>query len=297
MRSADDTMTGALVTAGAARAIAAWRVSPARAVAFALLAAGVVVMVAPFWFTFVFATRERAEIFSLPPPLWFGDHLLANLRLLADRLPFWRNLGMSLYVATMTTALNLVLCAMAGHAFAVYRFRGQRALMALLVGSMMVPPFLHMIPGFLVMDLLGWIDEPRALWVPGAASALGVVLMRQYIAGAVPRDLVEAARLDGCSEFRIFRSVVLPLCRPALGTLGLVTFIGAWNNFVGPLVLMRSPERYPVPLALRSLQSPDSAEWGAVMAGTAIAMLPLLAVFVLSVRRLVAGLTAGAVRG
>jgi multiple sugar transport system permease protein len=256
-----------------------------------------VILVAPFWFTFVFATHSRTEIFTSPPPLWFGTHFFSNLQLLLERLPFWRNLGISFYVAGMTTALNLLLCSMAGFAFAVYDFRFKRGLFAFVVASMMLPSFLNMIPSFMVMDLLGWIDQPRALYIPGAAGALGIFLMRQYIGSAIPRDLIDAARMDGCGEFRIYRSVVLPLCGPALGTLGLITFISSWNHFVGPLVVMRSVENYTVPLALRSMQSPNNTEWGALMAGSAIAMLPLLVVFVFSARRLVAGLTSGAVRG
>jgi len=273
------------------------RADPTRLVAWALIAAGIVVLVAPFWFTFVFATHSRAEIFSSPPPWWFGTHFVSNVQLLLDRLPFWRNLGMSFYVAGMTTALNLLLCSMAGFAFAVYEFRGKRGLFAFVVASMMLPSFLNMIPSFMVMDLLGWIDQPRALYVPGAAGALGIFLMRQYIGSAIPRDLIDAARVDGCGEFHIYWRVVLPLTGPALGTLGLITFIASWNNFVAPLVVMRSVENYTVPLALRSMQSPNDTEWGALMAGSAIAMLPLLVAFVFSARRLVAGLTAGAVRG
>ncbi|MBI5255246.1 MAG: carbohydrate ABC transporter permease [Burkholderiales bacterium] len=276
---------------------AAERLDPRRWAAHLLVGAGVLVLVAPFYFTFVFATHARSEIFASPPPLWFGTQFGANLALLLERLPFWQNLGWSLYVAAMTTVLNLVLCSMAGFAFAVYEFRFKRGLFAFVVGSMMLPSFLNMIPSFMVMDLLGWIDQPRALYVPGAAGALGIFLMRQYIGSAIPRDLIDAARMDGCGEFRIYRSVVLPLTGPALGTLGLITFISSWNNFVGPLVVMRSVEHYTVPLALRSMQSPNNTEWGALMAGSAIAMLPLLVAFVFSARRLVAGLTAGAVRG
>jgi multiple sugar transport system permease protein len=272
-------------------------IDPQRLIAYALVGAGVVILVAPFWFTFVFATHSRTEIFASPPPLWFGTHFFSNLQLLLERLPFWRNLGISFYVAGMTTALNLLLCSMAGFAFAVYDFRFKRGLFAFVVASMMLPSFLNMIPSFMVMDLLGWIDQPRALYIPGAAGALGIFLMRQYIGSAIPKDLIDAARMDGCGEFRIYRSVVLPLCGPALGTLGLITFISSWNNFVGPLVVMRSVENYTVPLALRSMQSPNNTEWGALMAGSAIAMLPLLVVFVFSARRLVAGLTSGAVRG
>jgi multiple sugar transport system permease protein len=268
-----------------------------RAIALAFIGIGVLILVAPFYFTFVFATHGRAEIFNSPPPLWFGTQFFSNLELLLQRLPFWRNLGLSLYIASMTTALNLLLCSMAGFAFAVYEFRFKRGLFAFVVASMMLPSFLNMIPSFMVMDVLGWLNQPRALYVPGAAGALGIFLMRQYIGSAIPRDLIDAARMDGCGEFRVFWSVVLPLTGPALGTLALITFISSWNNFVGPLVVMREVENYTVPLALRSMQSPNNTEWGALMAGSAIAMLPLLIVFVFSARRLVAGLTAGAVRG
>jgi len=165
------------------------------------------------------------------------------------------------------------------------------------MATMLLPPFLGMIPTFMVMDFLGWLNQPIALYLPGAAGAFGIFLMRQYIGSAIPKELVEAARMDGCGEFRIFWSIVLPLLGPALGTLGLITFISSWNNFIAPLVVMRSAEHYTVPLALRSMQSPNNTEWGALMAGSAIAVLPLLVAFVFSARRLVAGLTAGAVRG
>jgi multiple sugar transport system permease protein len=274
--------------------------SPARRLtplaAYALVGAGALVMLAPFYFMFVFATHSRTEIFNLPPPLWFGDDLLANLKILTERLPFWRNLGWSLYVALASTALTLFFCSMAGYAFALFEFRFKGALFALVMGTMLLPSFMNMIPTFMIMDALGWIDEHRALYLPGAASAFGIFLMRQYASTAVPRALVEAARMDGCGEFAIYRHVVLPLLKPALGTLGLVTFIGSWNNFIGPLVVMRSADRYTLPLALRSLQSTVNTEWGALMAGSAIATIPLLILFVFCSRQLIAGLTAGAVK-
>jgi multiple sugar transport system permease protein len=273
------------------------RASNPRIVAYAIVGAGALLLVAPFFFMFVFATHTRNDIFSSPPPMWFGRALWTNLQLLVERIPFWSNLWMSVYVASMTTALNLLLCSLAGYAFAVHEFRFKRPLFAFVLGSMMLPTFLNMIPTFMVVNALGWIDQPRALYVPGAAGALGIFMMRQYIGSAIPRELIDAGRMDGCGEFRIFRSIVLPLLGPALGTLGLITFIGSWNNFLAPLVVMRSAEHYTVPLALRSMQSPNNTEWGALMVGSAIAVLPLLIAFVFSARRLVAGLTAGAVRG
>ncbi|TJZ64047.1 carbohydrate ABC transporter permease [Chitiniphilus eburneus] len=260
-----------------------------RVLAWGVMLGGVALMLLPFWFMLVFATHDRAAIFQLPPPLWFGDGLRDNLAILTQRLPFWRNVGMSLYVAGMTTALALLLCSMAGYAFAVHRFRGQRILFALVVASMMLPPYLAMVPGYLVMDALGWVDAPRALWLPGAASAFGVYLMRHYITHAVPRSLIEAARIDGCGEWRLFWSIALPQCRPALSALGLIVFVGSWNNFIAPLVVMRSMERYPLPLALRTLQAQLDTQWGALMAGSAIATVPLLLLFVFASRRLMAG--------
>lgn len=264
--------------------------------AYAVVGIGALVMLAPFYFMFVFATHSRTEIFSLPPPLWFGNDFIDNLRILTTKLPFWRNLGWSLYVAIASTALTLLFCSMGGYAFALFDFRFKNALFGFVMATMLLPSFMNMIPTFMIMDVLGWIDQPRALYIPGAASAFGIFLMRQFVGSSVPRDLIEAARMDGCSEFGIYWRIVLPLLKPALGTLGLITFIASWNNFIGPLIVMRSPEMYTLPLALRSLQSPVDTEWGALMTGSAIATIPLVVLFVLSSRQLIAGLTAGAVK-
>jgi len=221
---------------------------------------------------------------------------LENFKILTTRLPFWHNLGWSLYVALASTALTLLFCSMGGYAFALMEFRFKKALFGLVMGTMLLPSFMNMIPTFMIMDALGWIDQHRALYIPGAASAFGIFLMRQFASSAVPRELIEAARMDGCGEFSIYWRIVLPLLKPALGTLGLITFIASWNNFIGPLIVMRSADHYTLPLALRSLQSPVNTEWGALMAGSALATIPLLLLFALSSRQLIAGLTSGAVK-
>ena len=264
--------------------------------AYALVGVGALVMLLPFYFMFVFASHSRTEIFNLPPPLFFGNSFLSNLDILTTKIAFWRSLGWSLYVALASTALTLLFCSMGGYAFAMYEFRGKQPLFTLVMGTMLLPSFLGMIPSFMIMDAFGWIDQPRALYIPGAASAFGIFMMRQFVSSAIPRDLVEAARMDGCGEWGIYWRIVLPLLKPALGTLGLITFIASWNNFIGALIVMRSPEMYTLPLALRSMQSPVNTEWGAVMAGSAIATLPLLVLFAISSRRLIDGLTAGAVK-
>ncbi|TDM08902.1 MAG: sugar ABC transporter permease [Ideonella sp. MAG2] len=264
--------------------------------AYLLVGVGALIMLAPFYFMFVFATHSREEIFSLPPPVFFGDDFFHNLKILTERIPFWRNLGWSLYVALANTALTLLFCSMAGYAFAMFEFKYKKALFGLVMGTMLLPSFMNMIPTFMIMDVLGWIDQPRALYIPGAASAFGIFLMRQFVASSVPKDLIEAARMDGCGELSIYARIVLPLLKPALGTLGLITFIASWNNFIGPLIVMRSPEMFTLPLALRSLQSPVDTEWGALMTGSAIATIPLLILFAMSSRQLISGLTSGAVK-
>lgn len=264
--------------------------------AYLLVGVGALIMLAPFYFMFVFATHSREEIFSLPPPVFFGDDFFHNLKILTERIPFWQNLGWSLYVALANTALTLLFCSMAGYAFAMYEFKYKKALFGLVMGTMLLPSFMNMIPTFMIMDVIGWIDQPRALYLPGAASAFGIFLMRQFVSSSIPKDLIEAARMDGCGELSIYARIVLPLLKPAMGTLGLITFIASWNNFIGPLIVMRSPEMFTLPLALRSLQSPVDTEWGALMTGSAIATIPLLILFALSSRQLISGLTSGAVK-
>ena len=160
--------------------------STSRLAAWALVAVGAAIMLGPFYLMFVYATHPRGEIFQVPPPLWFGGHLFENLELLASRIPFWTNLGWSLYVALISTGLTLLFCSMGGYAFAMFDFPGKRLLFNLV------------------------LDEPRALYLPGAASAFGIFLMRQFIVASIPPALIDAARLDGCGEWRIFRSIVLP---------------------------------------------------------------------------------------
>ncbi len=264
--------------------------------AYVMVGLGSLIMLAPFYFMFVFATHSKTEIFTLPPPLWPGTAFFENLKILTEKIHFWKSLGWSLYIALASTALTLIFCSMGGYAFAMFEFKYKKPLFLLVMGTMLIPSFLGMIPTFMIMDVLGWIDQPHALFIPGAASAFGIFLMRQFVLTSIPRELIEAARMDGCSELGIYARIVLPLLQPALGTLGLITFIASWNNFIGPLVVMRSPEMYTLPLALRSMQSPVDTEWGALMAGSAIATIPLLILFAFSSKRLIEGLTSGAVK-
>jgi len=267
-------------------------------IAYAIVLGGTVIMLAPFYFMFVFATHTNTEILSVPPPLWFGSAFISNMQLLLDKLPhFWNNLWISFYTAMATTVLNLFFCSLAGYAFAMYDFRYKNLLFGMILATVMMPAFLGMIPTTIVMTALGWMNQPKALYVPAACGALGIFLMRQYIGSAIPKELVEAARMDGCSEFGIYFRIIVPLITPAMGTLGLITFIGSWNNFATPFIVMRDMEMFTVPLALRALQGTGQVPWGAISAGSAVAVLPLLVLFAMASRRLIEGLTSGAVKG
>ena len=266
--------------------------------AYGVIAVGALIMLAPFYTMLVFATHSNSDILSMPPPAWFGDHLLANVRDLIERRPhFWASVGRSLWIAAATAALNLFFCSLAGYAFAMLEFRHKERYFAFILATLLLPGFLSMIPTVLLMQQLGWIDSAKALVIPGACGALGVFMMRQYVGSVVPRELLDAARIDGCGEFGTYWRVALPLLGPALGTLGLVTFIGQYNNFVGALLVLRDQEAYTAPLVLRSLQGTSGVTVGALSAGAAITVLPLLVLFVFYSRKLIAGLAAGAVKG
>ena len=266
-------------------------------VLYVLLVALALLTLFPFYWMFVLATHSQSSIFSAPPPIWFGEFLERNFTALQSRLPILRNIWNSFYIALMATLTTMFFASLAGFAFAMYDFRFKRALFAFVIGSLMIPPLLGIIPYYLIIQFLGWLDTPRAIWVPGMAGAFGIFLMRQYVASSMPRELMDAGRIDGASEFRIYWNIALPIIRPGLATLGMLTFIGQWNNFLGPLVVLSSRENYTIPVALRTLQGQVATDWGAVLTGTALAVLPLLIIFVLASRQVIEGLVAGSVKG
>ncbi|MEF2277482.1 carbohydrate ABC transporter permease [Deinococcus sp. YIM 134068] len=270
---------------------------------WALVGLACLLSVVPFYLMVVWASLPSDQVFTFPPRAWFGGELLDNLRALNVELDgqvlrsFWN----SLYISLMATATTLFFCSLAGYAFAMYDFRGRRWMFSFVLLTMLIPPLIMDIPSFLVMNnALGWIGTPRALWVPGMASAFGIFLARQYIVSALPRELIEAARMDGATEFGIFRRVVLPLIRPILATLGVVTFVGSWNNFKGALIMrLNDTEIQTLPLALRRLGGGATnvdVDWGAIMMLVLITVLPLVVVFLLASRHVISGLTAGAVK-
>lgn len=263
----------------------------------AVMVIGVLITIFPFVWVAMMGTHTRSEIYSSPPPFYFGDNLISNYERLLEIMPFWLVLWNSLYVSVLGTVGSVLFCSMCAYGFFAYQFRGKNIIFGIMIASMMVPPVLTLIPFFLTVRFLGILDTHFALWFPGVANAFGIFLIRQYMTTSITRDLLDAAKVDGASDFRIYWSVVLPLIKPALATLAIVMFIGLWNNFLTPLIVLSTPEKYVLTLALRSVQSLANSPWGAIMLGTFLSMVPLLVAFLFFSKQMMAGLTAGAVKG
>ncbi|GLQ75952.1 sugar ABC transporter permease [Vibrio sp. vnigr-6D03] len=251
----------------------------------------------PFIWSALLSTRDRTEIFGSGISFAIGDSLAINYAKLLEIMPFWQAMFNSIYVAFLGTTISLLFCSMGGYAFAVYQFRGKNVLFGMLVGSMMIPPVLSLIPYFMIVKFLGLIDNHMAVWLPFTTTPFGIFLMRQHVVASIPKELLEAAKLDGAGEFRTYWSVVLPLMKPALATLAIVQFVFFWNSFMNPLVVLTSPENYVITQALRSVQGIPNTPWGAVMLGTTISILPLVTAYLFASRQMISGLTSGAVKG
>ena len=265
-----------------------------------LLVAGAIISAFPFYWMLVLGTHSTTEIFHWPPLFTFGSNIASNYETMMNIIPFWRNLFNSVFIAATYTALSLLFCSMGGYAFAMYRFPGRDKLFALMLATMMVPSIAGIVPWFILLSKwLHWINRYEALIIPGAASAFGIFWMRQYVQETVPSELLDAARIDGCPEFLIFFRVITPLLAPAFGALGIMTFMGNWNGFLQPLLVMQEKTMYTLPVALALLrQDPQRGfDAGALMLGTGMAVLPILVVFLLAARHFMAGLTAGAIKG
>ncbi|MFJ9646259.1 carbohydrate ABC transporter permease [Streptomyces sp. NPDC101206] len=281
---------------GRGRRSGAGRTMRGGAVAHAVLVLAVLVSAFPFYWTVVAASRSNADLAKVPPALLPGPNLARNFEAVVEEADIGRALVNSLIVSGSVT-LGTVLCStLAGFAFAKLRFRGRGALLAVTVGTMMIPPQLGVIPLFMLIAELQWVNQLQAVILPGLVSAFGVFFMRQYLVQSLPDELIEAARVDGASTARIFWSIVVPVARPGMAVLGLLTFMAAWNDFFWPVVALSSSEP-TVQVALRQLGGGYVNDQSVIMAGTLLGTLPVLLVFGLLGRQIVGGIMQGAVKG
>jgi multiple sugar transport system permease protein len=255
------------------------RDTAARVVLYLLLAAGLLVMVGPFLWMLLSSVKPEAEIRQVPPTWWPKTFTLTNYHDLFARLDFPKYFGNSLLVALIVTAGNLIFCSALGYALAKLKFPGKKLLFLLVLGMLMVPGMAVFVPQFVLVSNLDLVNTYAGLVLPFLAGPFGVFLMRQYLL-SLPDELIEAARVDGAREFRIFWRIVLPLSRPALATLGILTFLASWNNFLWPLVVATTEDKYtlPVALALYSVGQ-NRINFGLALAGAVVVVVPVLLVF------------------
>jgi cellobiose transport system permease protein len=264
---------------------------------YVLLVAAVVVAVFPLYWMFVVASNDSATAYKMPPRIVPGGNLFQLAELVFTTVPFVRSLINSAVVAVAIGAGQGVLCALAGFAFAKLRFPGRNTLFLIVVLTMTVPTQLAVIPQYMIMSKLGWVDTLQALIVPGLASAFGIFWMRQHISSTVSDELLQAARIDGAGSWQIFWQIAFPLVRPAAFVLGLLGFVTAWNDFLWPFIILKSPEKYTAQIAIKALQNSYVVDLGLAMAGSFLATVPLLVLFAFVGRRLVSGIMDGAFKG
>lgn len=254
------------------------------------------IMLLPFYMMFVMATHTTNAIYSFPPAIWFGSNLWNNLKSMAAQVDFLKAFANSCTITISQTFLVLLFCSMGGYAFAVYDFPGKKKLFAILLATMMIPWTASIIPWFIMMSKFGWINSFRALIIPGSANAFGIFWMRQYCTNNVPVSLVEAAKIDGCSEWTIFFRVISPILIPAFSALGIMQFVNTWNDFMQPLMILRKPEMMTLPLMLKTMVSDRGTDYGSMMFASTCAVLPLLIAFLCASKFFMSGLTAGAMK-
>ncbi|MFF9568099.1 carbohydrate ABC transporter permease [Streptomyces sp. NPDC014685] len=267
-----------------------------RVLVYVLLSLGLLVMSAPFLWMAVSAFKTQADL-SASPPVWLPtEWTLENFRNLLDKLDLPLYFMNSVIVAVLVTVSNLVFCSMLGYALAKLNFAGRNKIFGLVLGALMVPGNLMLLPLFVLMSKLQLIDSYAGLVLPFAAGAFGVFLMRQFMQ-SIPDELLEAARMDGAGEWYIFWRIVMPLVKPALATLSIFTFLGSWNNFVWPLIATNDPDKYTLPVALATFATDPNKAGGSngmLMAGSFLIVLPVLVVFIALQRHFTQGIaTAG----
>ncbi|MFI7014558.1 carbohydrate ABC transporter permease [Streptomyces sp. NPDC050164] len=262
-----------------------------------VLVLAVLISVFPFVWTIVMATNTTQDIYKSPPKLTFGSQLLENVRHVLDTIDFFGSMLNTLVVATVTTVLVLFVDSLAAFAFAKFDFPGRKVLFAMLVGFMMLPLQLAVLPQFILMSDLGWVGTLKALIPPALANAFGIFWLRQYIENGVPDELLDAARIDGAGFFRQYWNIVLPMIKPALSFLAIYAFVGAWNDYIWPLVVLTDPGHLTLQVALAQLHVGHTTDYSMVMAGVLMASVPLVVVFTIFARGFIAGATEGAVQG
>jgi cellobiose transport system permease protein len=265
---------------------------------YAILGFVLLVSLYPLYYSFLLGSSDAQTIAQNPvPSLIPAKHFFENVgRVLTSDIQFWKALRNSVIVASATSISVVAFSTLAGYAFSKLRFRGRRGLLVFVIATMAVPTQLGIVPLFIVMAELGWTGKLVAVIVPGMVTAFGVFWMTQYLEEALPYELIEAARVDGCSMIRTFWHVAIPAARPAAAMLALFTFVGSWTNFFWPFIVLGSSNP-TLPVAVQLLQASYFKDYSLILAGVTMSTIPLIIVFAVAGKQLVSGIMQGAVKG
>lgn len=256
---------------------------------YALLVGGALVVAFPFFYAISTSLKASYDIFKIPME-WIPREIhWENYVVPFQTRPLGRNFLNSVLVSTAVTVLNVITCTMAGYSFAKFRYYGRDMMFLGVLATLMVPIQVILVPLFVLVKALGWLDSYAGLIIPAGTSAFGVFLMRQYFQ-TVPLEIMEAARIDGCGELRIFAQVVMPLVRPALSALVIFIFMNNWNSFLWPLLVVSRDEMMTLPLGIAAFESTYSTNFGQLMAVSLISTLPVLIAFLLLQRQFIQGM-------
>lgn len=267
-----------------------------KVLAHGVLIAGSAVMLFPFIWMVATSLKDLSEVFTYPPR-FFGERFkFENYGVMSERFPFFRFFLNTLKVSVIVTAVQLMTSSMAGYVFARLRFRFRDGLFGVYLATLMIPPQVTMIPNFLLMKFYGLIDTHAALILPLLVSAFGTFLLRQFFS-TIPAALEEAAKIDGCTPFGIYRRIFVPLSKPAMATLGIFILMGTWNDFINPLIFLNSMNKMTLTLGLANMQGMYATDWPALMAATTLSILPIIIVFLFAQDLFVRGVTLSGLKG
>ncbi|QGR00098.1 carbohydrate ABC transporter permease [Paenibacillus psychroresistens] len=246
----------------------------------------------------VIATNKSSDVFRYPPKLMFGNKLFLNLKHVFENINFGTAFTNTAFVSTSAMVLVLFFSTLAGFFFAKYRFPGSLILFNVLLVSLMIPSQLSLIPSFIIISKFGWISTFKAVIIPGLVSsfAFGTFWMRQYAKDTIHDELLDSGRMDGCHDFRLYWNIGLPLLRPAMAFLGLFSFIGTWNDYLWPLIIMNNPKKYTLQISLSQLKSIYGSDYSMVLAGTLLATIPLIVIFLIFSKQFISNIAAGAIK-
>ncbi|OES46641.1 carbohydrate ABC transporter permease [Domibacillus iocasae] len=250
----------------------------------------------PFYWMFVMATRPSAAYNSIPPTITPGNMLIENFQKVLNAIDFFGAMWNTIILCTVVTVVVLLISSLAGFAFAKFKFPGKNILFVSILLTMVIPPQLGLIPQYYLISKAGLLDTLQGVMILSFLNPLGIFLMRQYVSGSVPDELIEAAKLDGCSNFRIYRSIVLPIILPAFATLGIIVFTAVWGEFLWQFTILRDPDMYTIQVALATLSNTFNIDFGMILSGVFWATVPLIVIFLLFNRLFIASITDGAVK-